>query len=148
MSDGGPISVPVTEDTPEQAEEREKGFRQSELITELLAKLKPQSAAVLQTAKTLEHEAKKEELSSLIDDIDQLGSVARDTLGRFDTAQIGMETAVAKAVRSVIDYTEIAHKDAKQAEDATGDNDEVRNTAFSNMLLELEHADGALQQVS
>lgn len=145
MSDG-PISVPVTEDTPEQAEEREKGFRQSDLMTELVGQLKPKSAAMLQTAHSLEKEATKDQLQALVDEIDQVAQAGRNAHGRLDELDCSKESFTYKAIHNLWEYADLAIHDAKQARDAAGDNEEVRNVAFGNMMQNLEHADGQIQQ--
>jgi hypothetical protein len=145
MSDE-PISVPVTEDTPEQKAEHEKQAAQSELITELLAQLKPKSSALLQQARSLAHDPTKEQLQALTDEIDQVAQAGRNAQGRMDSMDCYKESFVYKAIQNLWEYCDLARPNAKQAADAVGDNDEVRATAYGNMMQDLEHADGQLQQ--
>ena len=145
MSDD-PISVPESEQTPEQKAEQEKQFAQADLIKELLDQLKPKSSALLQQARSLAHEPTKEQLQALVDEIDQVAQAGRNAQGRMDSLDCPKESYVYKAIQALWEYSDLAHKDAKQAADAAGDNDEVRGVAYGNMMQNLEHADGQIQQ--
>jgi hypothetical protein len=145
MSDD-PISVPMPEQTDEQKAEQEKQFAQADLIKELLGQLKPRSSALLQQTRSLAHEPTKDQLQSLADEIDQVAQAGRNAQGRMDSLECPKESFVYKAIQNLWEYCDLAHHDAKQAAEAAGDNDEVRAVAYGNMMQNLEHADGQLQQ--
>jgi hypothetical protein len=145
MSDD-PISVPVPEQTDEQKAEQEKQFAQADLIKELLEQLKPKSSALLQQARALTHEPSKDQLQSLADEIDRVAQAGRNAQGRMDSLECSKDSFVYKAIQNLWEYYDLAHHDAKQAADSAGDNDEVRLVAYGNMMQNLEHADGQLQQ--
>jgi hypothetical protein len=144
MSDD-PISVPVPEQTDEQKAEQEKQFAQADLVKELLEQLKPKSSTLLQEARSLAHEPTKDQLQSLADQIDQVAQAGRNAQGRMDSLECAKDSFVYKAIQNLWEYCDLAHRDAKQAADAAGDNDEVRGVAYGNMMQNLEHADGQLQ---
>jgi hypothetical protein len=141
-----PISVPVPEQTDEQKAEQEKQFAQADLIKELLEQLKPRSSTLLQQARSLTHEPTKDQLQSLADEIDRVAQAGRNAQGRMDSLECSKDSFVYKAIQNLWEYCDLAHRDAKQAADSAGDNDEVRGVAYGNMMQNLEHADGQLQQ--
>ncbi len=141
-----PISVPVPEQTDEQKAEQEKDFARADLLKELLEQLKPKSSAMLQQAKSLAHEPTKDQLRSLADEIDQVAQAGRNAQGRMDTLECSKDSYAYKAIQNLWEYCDLAQHDAKQAAEAAGDNDEVRSVAYGNMMQNLEHADGQLQQ--
>ncbi|HET6873820.1 MAG TPA: hypothetical protein VFH70_03530 [Acidimicrobiales bacterium] len=145
MSDD-PISVPVAEQTEEQKAEQEKDFARADLLKELLEQLKPRSSTMVQQARSLAHEPTKDQLQSLVDEIDQVAQAGRNAQGRMDTLECSKDSYAYKAIQNLWEYCDLAHHDAKQAADAAGDNDEVRSVAYGNMMQNLEHADGQLQQ--
>jgi hypothetical protein len=126
--------------------EQQKQFAQADLIKELLEQLKPKSSAMLQQAKSLSHEPTKDQLQALADEIDQVAQAGRNAQGRMDSLDCSKDSFVYKAIQNLWEYCDLAHHDAKQAADAAGDNDEVRGVAYGNMMQNLEHADGQLQQ--
>jgi hypothetical protein len=149
MSDQ-PITIPVAEPSEEEKakeeEARRRQFAQADLVKELLEQLKPKSSTMLQQAKSLAHEPTREQLQSLADEIDQVAQAGRNAQGRMDSLECSKDSFVYKAIQNLWEYCDLAHHGAKQAADAAGDNDEVRAVAYGNMMQDLEHADGQLQQ--
>jgi hypothetical protein len=145
MSDE-PISVPEGEQTDEQKAEQQKQFAQADLLKELLEQLKPKAAAMLQNAKALGHDATKDQIQAVADEIDQVAQAGRNAQGRMDSAECSHDSFTYKAVQNLWEYCDLGHHDAKQAAEAAGDNDEVRDVALGNMRTNLEHADGQIQQ--
>ena len=145
MSDD-PISVPVTERTEEQKAEDEKQSRMADVIKEVGGQLKPSAATLLVQAKALAHEPTKAQLESLADEIQQLASAGRNAQGRMDSFDCPKESYFYKAVQNLWEYCELAIPNAKQAADAAGDNNEVRDVAYGNMMQNLESALGSFQQ--
>jgi hypothetical protein len=145
MSDD-PITVPEGEQTEEQKAEQEKQFAQADLLKELTEQLRPKSASMLQNAKSLGHDATKDQIQAVADEIDQVAQAGRNAQGRMDSLDCSHDSAFYKATQNLWEYCDLAHHDAKEAAQAAGDNDEVRDTAISNMLQNLEHADGQIQQ--
>jgi hypothetical protein len=101
---------------------------------------------MLQQAKSLAHDPTKDQLQSLADEIDQVAQAGRNAQGRMDSMDCPKESFVYKAIQTLWEYCDLARPDAKQAADAAGDNDEVRAVAYGNMMQNLEHADGQIQQ--
>jgi hypothetical protein len=64
----------------------------------------------------------------------------------MDSLDCSKDSFVYKAIQNLWEYCDLGHHDAKQAAEAAGDNDEVRGVAYGNMMQNLEHADGQLQQ--
>jgi len=141
-----PISVPMPDQTEEQRAEQERQSAQADLIKELLDQLKPRSSAMLQQARSLAHEPSKDQLQSLADEIDQVAQAGRNAQGRMDSADCPKDSFAYRAIQGLWEHCDLAHRDAKQAVDAAGDNDEVRAVAYGNMMQNLDQADGQLQQ--
>jgi hypothetical protein len=142
------ISVPETPLSDQQKDDIEKSDARNQALSEETSKIKNEMDDIRQQAAALKHGGSKEDYHALADKLQQLKADSAAAKSRFDSLGIPETQYSYGRVVNAGDWADLASHDARQAGDASGDNEDVRAISHENMQRNLDNVDSEMHGTS